>query len=134
MRDVNAQEVTSKKAKLSFTSDSSAVSASVPDAVSPLEIGGVEESDMLVAGPFGIDYATIITSGTPICSTPDVKAPQTQCNKCKKHAKQRKAMKKKVDRLEKRVEKLKGKLKVLKEVEVTFYKQYICMKIPKISM
>ena len=133
MRDVNAQEVQSKKAKLSFTSDSSAVSASVPDAVSPLEIGGVEESHMPVAGPSGIDYATI-TSGTPICSTPDVKAPQTQCNKCKKHAKQRKAMKKKVDRLEKRVEKLKGKLKVLKEVEVTFYKQYICMKIPKISM
>ena len=134
MRDVNAQEeVTSKKAKLSFASDSSVVSASVPDSVSPFEIGGVEESDMPVSGPSGIDYATI-TSGTPLCSTPDVKAPQTRCNKCKKHAKQRKAMKKKVDRLEKQVEKLKGKLKVLKEVKIIFYKQYISVKIPKMSM
>ena len=125
---MSQEEVTSKKAKLSFTSDSSAVSASVPDAASPLEISGVEESDMPVASPSGIDYVTI-TSGTPICSTPAVKAPQKQSNKCEKHAKQRKVMKKKMDRLEKRVERLKGKLKVLKDVKVIFvYKQFICIK------
>ena len=111
MRDVNAQEeVTSKKAKLSFTSDSSAVSASVPDPVSPLEIGGVEESDMPVAGPSGIDYATI-TSGTPICSTPDVKAPQTQCNKCKKTCQTKKSNEEKGGPLRNASRKAKRKVK-----------------------
>ena len=116
---MSQEEVTNKKAKLSFTSDSSAASASVPDAASPSAISGVVESDMPIAGSSGIDYATI-TSGTLICNTPAAKAPQAQCNKCKKHAKKRKAMKKKVDRLEKQVEKLKGKLKALKDVKVTF--------------
>ena len=85
---------------------------------------------MPFAGPSGIDDATI-TSGTVICSTRAAKAPQAQCNKCKKHAKRRKAMKKKVDRLGKQVEKLKGKLKALNDVKVTFF---ISFNIPKISM
>ena len=80
-----------------------------------------------IAGPSGIDYATI-TSGTLICSTPAAKAPQAQRNKCKKHANKRKAMKKKVDRLEKQVEKLKGKLKALKDVKLTFLLALIFLK------
>lgn len=127
---MSQEEMTNKKAKLSFTSDSSAASASVPDVASPLAISGVVESDMPTAGPSGIDYATI-TSGTLISSTPAAKAPQAQCNRCKKHAKNRKAMKKKVDRLGKQVEKLKGKLNALKEFKVSFF---ISFNNPKIGM
>ena len=63
---MSQEVVTNKKAKLSYTSDSSAASASVPDAASPSAISGVAESDLPIAGPSGIGYATIASSSSSI--------------------------------------------------------------------
>ena len=138
MRDLQAEEPSSKRQKTSCTSvsspchsvSSSEASVSLPRALSfsttsmcssPVTtaltttegnvmppIAGTSETD---------DYSFQDTSSAPLHTS----TPRPKCTRCAKHRKKRKALTKQHNRLKKRFIKLQEKFKLLQACEVTFF-------------